>query len=57
MKKLLFVVLTIILIAAGVVSVAEEATVRALPLPVKVLLLPKFLQTFFDFLDIVRCAE
>ena len=37
MKKLLFTVLVFVLIAAGAVSLAEEAA-----LPVKVLLLPKF---------------
>ena len=41
MRKLLLAVLASILIAAGAVSTAEE-TVQALPLPVKVLLLPKF---------------
>ena len=38
MKKLLFVVLSFVLIAASIVSTAEETS----PLPVKVLLLPKF---------------
>lgn len=42
MKKLLFTVLAFVLIATGAVSTAEEATVQTLPLPVKVLLLPKF---------------
>ena len=42
MKKLLVAVLTTVLIAVGVFSIAEEATVQTLPLPVKVLLLPKF---------------
>ena len=42
MKKLLFTVLAVVLMAAGAVSLAEEAASQALPLPVKVLLLPKF---------------
>ena len=42
MKKLLVTVLAFALIAAGTFSMAEEAAVPALPLPVKVLLLPKF---------------
>ena len=42
MKKLLFTFLAVVLIAAGAASLAEEAVPQALPLPVKVLLLPKF---------------
>ena len=42
MKKLLFIVLAVVLMAAGAVSLAEEAAPQAMPLPVKVLLLPKF---------------
>ena len=42
MKRSLFIVLSLILIAAGTFSTAEEASERSLPLPVKVLLLPKF---------------
>ena len=42
MKKLLLAILASAFIAVGVVSVAEEAMVQAFPLPVKVLLLPKF---------------
>ncbi len=42
MKKLLFTVLAVVLMAAGAVTLAEEAAPQALPLPVKVLLLPKF---------------
>ena len=42
MKKLLFTVLAVVLMAAGAVSLAEEAAPQVLPLPVKVLLLPKF---------------
>ena len=42
MKKLLYIVLVFVLIATGAVSMAEEAAESALPLPVKVLLLPKF---------------
>ena len=42
MKKLLFTVLAVVLMAAGAVSLAEEAASQSLPLPVKVLLLPKF---------------
>ncbi len=40
MKRSLFIVLPLILIAAGTFSTAEEASERSLPLPVKVLLLP-----------------
>ena len=42
MKKLLFIILAFALMAAGTVSPAEEAAAQATPLPVKVLLLPKF---------------
>ena len=42
MKKMLFILLAVVLLAAGAVSLAEEAFPQALPLPVKVLLLPKF---------------
>ena len=42
MKKLLCIVLAFALMAADAVSLAEEAAARAVPLPVKVLLLPKF---------------
>ena len=42
MKKWLFTFLAVVLMAAGAVSMAEEAAPQALPLPVKVLLLPKF---------------
>ena len=42
MRKLLLTVLAVVLLAAGAVSLAEEAVPQALPLPVKVLLLPKF---------------
>lgn len=42
MKKKLLAVLASVIIAVGVVSTAEEVIVQALPLPVKVLLLPKF---------------
>ena len=42
MKKLLLTVLAVVLIAAGAVSTTEEAAAQTVPLPVKVLLLPKF---------------
>ena len=42
MKKLLLTVLAVVLIAAGTVSTTKEAAAQTLPLPVKVLLLPKF---------------
>ena len=42
MKKLLLIVLAVVLMTAGAVSLAEEAVPQAEPLPVKVLLLPKF---------------
>lgn len=42
MKKLLLTVLAVVLIAAGAVSTTEEAAAQTMPLPVKVLLLPKF---------------
>lgn len=42
MKRLLFMVLVLVLITAGIVSAAEETTAQTKPLPVKVLLLPKF---------------
>ena len=42
MKKLLLTVLAVVLIAAGAVSTTKEAEAQTLPLPVKVLLLPKF---------------
>ena len=42
MKKILFTVLVFALMAAGIVSAGEEAAIQAKPLPVKVLLLPKF---------------
>ena len=42
MKKLLFTVLAVVVMAAGAVSLPEGAAGQALPVPVKVLLLPKF---------------
>ena len=42
MKKLLFIFLAVVLMAACAVSLADEAVPETLPLPVKVLLLPKF---------------
>ena len=42
MKKLFFIVLAFALMTICAVSLAEEAVSQALPLPVKVLLLPKF---------------
>ena len=42
MKKLSFIVIAFILVAAGIGYSAEETALQATPLPVKVLLLPKF---------------
>ncbi len=42
MKKLFLIVLAFALMAVGAVSAAETAAAQTVPLPVKVLLLPKF---------------
>ena len=42
MKKILLIFLTVVLMAASAVSLAEEAVPQDLSLPVKVLMLPKF---------------